>query len=347
MAAKIKRVVYFNILHSFYEDLLAKRADVLLTRLTPDGAETAAAMEAAHIYQISSDRHSVDPRYLVERELLARMPNLLVVSTGGAGFDTVNLAACTEAGVLAVNQAGGNREAVAEHVLAMMLTLSKRLIETDRMLRRGEFIDRTVYTGSELVNKIVGVVGLGNVGSRVAELCRGLFGMTVLAYDPYLSADEIKKRGAEKVELDDLLRRSDYVSINCPLTDETRGMIGSRQFAMMQPHTFFIATSRGGIYDEPALAEALRTRKVAGAGLDVWAMEPPAPEHPLLAFDNVLASPHTAGGTNESRLNMAKFAAEQIIAILDGKRPPRLLNPQSWPAFCKRFEHAFGISPQG
>ena len=152
-------------------------------------------------------------------------------------------------------------------------------------------------------------------------------------------------RGGEKVELDELLRRSDYVSISCPLTRESRGMIGAREFALMQPHAYFITTARGFIHDEAALLEALRTKSIAGAGLDVWSKEPPPPEHPLLQFDNVLASPHTAGVTIEARQNMGRIAAEQVLDTLDGKRPPRIINPEVWPDYVRRFERAFGFAP--
>ncbi|MEA3073467.1 MAG: D-3-phosphoglycerate dehydrogenase / 2-oxoglutarate reductase, partial [Alphaproteobacteria bacterium] len=168
----------------------------------------------------------------------------------------------------------------------------------------------------------------------------------VIACDPYLSADEIAGRGAEKVALADLMRQSDFVSINCPLTKETRGMIGTREFALMQPHAYFITTARGHIHDERALAEALRTKQIAGAGLDVWDKEPPPADHPLLAFDNVVASPHTAGVTYEARANMGRIAAEQLIMTLDGKRPPRIVNPQVWPVYAKRFAEAFGVAPE-
>jgi D-3-phosphoglycerate dehydrogenase len=170
--------------------------------------------------------------------------------------------------------------------------------------------------------------------------------MKVIAYDPYLSAGEMAARGGEKVELDDLLRRSDYVSISCPLTRDNRGMIGAREFALMPPHAFFITTARGFIHDEAALYEALRDRRIAGAGLDVWAKEPPPPDHPLLQFDNVLASPHTAGVTREARVNMGKIAAEQVLAALDGLRPQRIVNPEVWPAYAKRFERTFGFAPK-
>jgi D-3-phosphoglycerate dehydrogenase len=146
--------------------------------------------------------------------------------------------------------------------------------------------------------------------------------------------------------LDDLLGQADYVLINCPHTAETRGMIGARQFALMQPHAYFITTARGGIHDEAALEAALRAKRIAGAGLDVWEDEPPPTDHPLLGFDNVLVSPHIAGITQQSRRNIAQIAAEQLLGVLDGKRPPRLLNPQVWPAYCARFERIMGFRPE-
>ena len=124
-------------------------------------------------------------------------------------------------------------------------------------------------------------------------------------------------------------------------------MIGAREFALMRPHAYFITTARGFIHDERALAEALRAKQIAGAGLDVWDKEPSAVDHPLLQFGNVIASPHTAGMTREARVNMGRIAAEQLVMTLDGKRPPRIVNPQVWPAYAERFEQAFGFRPQG
>jgi len=227
----------------------------------------------------------------------------------------------------------------------MMLILSKRIAETDHILRRGTLTDRGDFRGRELQGRTIGIVGLGNVGRRVAELCGALFGMTVLAYDPYLSADAIAARGAAKVELAPLLERSDFVSINCPLTEETRGMIGARELGLMRPHAYFINTARGFIHDEKALTAALKEKRIAGAGIDVWDREPPPPDHPLLHLDNVIASPHTAGLTLEARGTMGRIAAEQVLACLDGERPPRLVNPDVWPAYAQRFRAAFGFAP--
>jgi D-3-phosphoglycerate dehydrogenase len=331
-----------------YVELLGKRADVTLDKVDPAGPDdvTAPILAAAHGYQIGSARDELVPKFHANADLLRRTPNLLIVSASGAGYDTVDVKACTEGGVLVVNQSGGNAEAVAEHVVGMMLCLVKRVPEADRAMRRGTLTHRMDYIGGEAFGRTIGIVGLGNVGRRIAALCNGLLQMQVLAYDPYLSAEEIKARGATKVELDDLLRRADFVSINCPLNEETRGMIGARQYALMQPHAFFITAARGLIHDEEALAQALRGKKIAGAGLDVWSKEPPSPDHPLLAFDNVMVSPHTAGVTREARANMGRIAAEQILDALDGKPAPRIVNPDVWPAYAKRFERIFGFAPQ-
>ena len=213
-------------------------------------------------------------------------------------------------------------------------------------MRAGSLGDRTAFMGSDVRGRTIGIVGLGNVGRRVAALCGGMLGMVVIAFDPYLDAGTAAARGAVKVELDELLRRADFVSINCPLDETTRGMIGAKEFALMQPHAYFITTARGFIHDEAALVEALREGRIAGAGLDVCDKEPPAASHPLLSLPNVIASPHTAGMTHEARANMGPIAAEQLIMTLDGARPPRIVNPPVWPAYCERFERAFGFRPQ-
>src|SRR6202035_4229995 len=348
MSVNNKRVFYVKYLpNQIYVDILKTRPDVRLDRLENESPDDIAApiLSAAHAYQIGAARDELAPHFHVDRALLRRAPNLLIVSSNGAGYDPVDVEACTAAGVLVVNQSGGNAHSVAEHALAMLLTLSKRIIQADRALRREANVDRNALMGNEVGGKTIGIVGLGNVGRRIAALCRGLLGMNVLAYDPYLSATVMAERGGEKVELDDLLRRSDFVSISCPLTKDNRGMMGAREFAAMQPHAYFITTARGFIHDEAALADALRDKRIAGAGLDVWAKEPPPPDHPLLQFDNVLASPHTAGVTKEARENMGRIAAEQMLDALDGKRPPRIINPEVWPDYAKRFARVFGFAP--
>ena len=349
MSVNNKRVFYVKYLaHEIYADILRARPDVRLDRLENESPEEISApiLSAAHAYQIGAARDELARHFHVDQDLLRRAPNLLIVSSNGAGYDPVDVEACSEAGVLVVNQSGGNAHSVAEHTLGMLLTLSKRILEADRALRREANVSRNALIGTEAHGKTIGIVGLGNVGRRIAALCKGLLGMKVLAYDPYLTSSEMAARGGEKVELDELLSRSDYVSVSCPLTRESRGMIGQREFALMQPHAYFITTARGFIHDEAALLEALRHKLIAGAGLDVWAKEPPPPDHPLLEFDNVLASPHTAGVTREARANMGRIAAEQVLDALDGMRPPRIINPDVWPRYVRRFERAFGFTPE-
>jgi D-3-phosphoglycerate dehydrogenase len=350
MAPNTKRVFYVNnVAAQVYLDILAKRPDIQVDKLENDSPESEVepVLSQAHAYQIGSSRQELAMKLQGYTPLLNRCPNLLVLSTNGAGFDTVSLADATAAGVAVVNQAGGNKEGVAEHVMAMMLTLSKRIVMSDHAMRSGATYKRQEFMGDDVQGRTIGIIGLGHVGSRVAELCRGLFQMRVIAYDPYLTAEQLAAKGAEKAAtLEDMVRVADYVSINCPHTAETRGMMGAAQFAMMQKHAYFITTARGGIHDEAALAAALTAKQIAGAGLDVWEDEPPPSDHPLLHFDNVLVSPHTAGITRQSRHNIAKIAAEQMLDILDGKKPPRLLNPEVWGTYSERFARILGFRPE-
>ncbi len=349
MAVNTKRVFYVDhVAATNFLDIIGGRPDIRVDRLENDSAapEAVAVLEAAHAFQIGSARDELDVGFHAHAALLARTPNLLVISTNGAGYDTVDLDACTAAGVLVVNQAGGNKEAVAEHALAMMLCLAKRIIETDRFMRRSDGISRNAYMGTELKDKTLGIVGIGHVGGRLAELCKALFNMRILAVDPYLTAAQIAAKGAEKSDLDAMLAQADFVSINCPRTAETVGLMNARTFGLMQKHAYFVSTARGGIHDEAALFDVLSNKAIAGAGLDVWFKEPPPKDHPLMAFDNVLVSPHTAGVTRESRANIAKIAAEQMLDILDGRPAARVLNRAVWPAFAARFERTFGFAPQ-
>jgi D-3-phosphoglycerate dehydrogenase len=347
MAPNTSRVFYVNaVSHPVFLEILGRRPDIHLDRLHNDSAaaEIEPVLAQAHAYQIGATRDELALHFHGTAALLAQTPNLLAISSNGAGFDTVDVAACTAAGVVVVNQSGGNKEGVAEHVLGLMLALSKRIGETDRFMRSKPDIPRAGFMGHDILGRTVGIIGLGNVGSRVAELCTGLFRMRVLAYDPYVDAAQMAARGAEKASLDEVMSLSHYVSVNCPRNQETLGMIGAREYALMRPDAYFITTARGGIHDEAALAEALAAKRIAGAGLDVWAKEPPEPDHPLLRFDNVLASPHTAGVTHESRREMGRYAAEQMLEILDGKRPPRLINPEVWPVYRARFARIRGFA---
>jgi D-3-phosphoglycerate dehydrogenase len=345
---KIRRIFYVgHLAHERYSEIIRERKDIVLERLENDTPleVSSPVLASAHAYQVAATRDELALNFHVTADLLRQSPNLLLVSSNGAGYDPVDVEACTARGVLVLNQAGGNAQSVAEHVVGMLLCLSKRIIEADRALRRGALIDRRDFIGMEASGKTIGIIGFGATGGRVCDLCRSLLEMKVLAYDPYRPAAEIAARGAESMQLDELLACADYVSVHCPLTAETRGMIGAREFRLMQRHAYFITAARGHIHDEKALAEALSQKLIAGAGLDVWATEPPAADHPLLQFDTVIASPHTAGVTAEARHHMGTIAAQQLCDALDGKRPPRLVNPAAWPHYTERFRQIFGFEP--
>ena len=349
MTANARRLFYVHeVADPAFLEVIAKDDSIQLEKLEnhADEAASAPVLQSAHAYQIQSGRHTLHENFHLSRDLIARAPNLLIASTNGSGADTIDIEACTKAGIVVVNQAGGNREAVAEHAVAMMIALSKGMFLHDRALRSGVgFVPVPKFLGTEILGKTIGIVGLGNVGSRIAEICRTAFGMRVLACDPYLSADEISRRGGEPSTLDDVFRLSDYVSINCPRTAETLGMVDDRAFDLMKPGVIFIMTARGGICDEAALERALRSGKVAGAGVDVWWKEPPPSDHPLLKLDNVIATGHLAGGTREARTKLATIAAEQMIGLLRGEYPPRMLNPDVWPAYSRRFKEILGTEP--
>ena len=293
----------------------------------------------AHVYHLMASRDDLPARWHVTDELLQRCPNLLCVSSSGAGYDTIDVEACTKAGVAVVNQAGGNAISVAEQAIGLMIAVSRRLCEQDRRLRSGERFSREEVMGNDISGKVLGLVGMGHIGTRMALLARA-FNMTVLATDPYLTAEEIERRGAVPVAMHELLARCDIVSLHCPRNKETVGMFDAAAFKAMKPGALFITTARGGIHDEAALAQALQTGHLRGAGLDVWSVEPPPADHPLLGLANVVATHHTAGVSHEARYNIAKVAAEQIALLAGGERPPRLVNPEVWPVYTKRFRQA-------
>jgi D-3-phosphoglycerate dehydrogenase len=341
----LKRLVYFDsFMDPIANAIIGRRDDIDLVRLVYETPETDnwTEISQAHGYQVQARGELREP-FFPDAKLLARCPNMLAVSSTGAGYDMIDVDACNAAGVIVVNQSGTNWEPVAEHALGMMLSLTKKIALSERAMKRTPDLDRRPYAGNNLRNKTVGIIGIGYIGRRIAELCGVLFNNTVLAYDPYLSAEECKARGAEKVELDELLRRSDYVTVHCPRSSETFGMFGAAQFAAMKPSAYFINTARGGIHDEVALAAALRDGKIAGAGLDVFLKEPPDPAHPLLNMDNVVASPHIAGMTVETMTEMCEATALQWLTIFDGGVPPRLVNPEVWPRYSERFAELLGF----
>lgn len=310
---------------------------------TPD-AELGHALARAHVLQTNSARDELPPQLHANAALLARCPHLLAVSANGSGCDTIDIDACTQAGVMVLNQAGGNADSVAEMALGLMLSVLRRIAESDRLLRSGRRgFSREDLMGGELRGRTLGLVGMSEIGRRTAALGRA-FGMRVLGSDPGLDTQEMARRGAEAVPLEALLRQSDIVSLHCPRNAHTLNLMNAERFAAMKPGAIFISTARSGIHNEAALAQALASGHLAGAGLDVWEEEPPPPTHPLLALPNVVATYHTAGVTQEARRNNATLAATQIVQLLTtGQRPARLVNPAVWPRASERLAQALAL----
>jgi D-3-phosphoglycerate dehydrogenase len=344
MTATLKRVVRSDLwIDAAFDERLAREPQVAL-RVFPVRGNASAAWDMladAHVYHISAAKDELPQEWFARADLIARCPSLLCVSAGGAGYDTVDVPACTAAGVAVVNQAGGNAVSVAEHTLGLMLGVSRRMVEGDRRMRREIGYAREDVMGHEIQGKTIGLVGIGHIGRRGAALARA-FGMEVIATDPLLSTEEIAQRGARAVSLQELLAQSDFVSLHCPRDASTLKLMNADAFARMKKGAIFITTARGGIHDEAALVQALQSGHLAGAGVDVWDQEPPPLDHPLLAMDNVFATFHVAGVTHEGRRNVAAISAEQVVGLLAGERPPRLVNPEVWPEFEKRRARILG-----
>jgi D-3-phosphoglycerate dehydrogenase len=248
---------------------------------------------------------------------IARAKKLRIISKQGVGYDTVDVVAAKKHGIVVCRTPGVNSDAVAELALALGLTVARRVTELDRRIRAGEKISRPDVLAVETERKTVGVIGVGNIGSRVARKWASAFSARVIGYDPY-----VEKLVCEKIErLEDLLRQSDLVTLHVPLTDETRHMIGTREIALMKKTAVLVNTCRGGVVDEDALYKAMKTGHLFGAGLDVWDVEPPPKDHPLLTLPNVVATPHVAGNTFETQERSALWVAQQAVDFLQGKPP--------------------------
>jgi D-3-phosphoglycerate dehydrogenase len=336
-----RQVVRFDYwLDPAFNRIVGEAPEVSLHTCQREGAdeEAWARLSEAHVYQITAAKDELPRRWFVTAELLARCPNLLAVSSSGSGCDTIDIDACTAAGVAVINQAGGNADSVAEMAVGLMLSVMRRIPESDRRMKTHTTGSREGLMGHELRGRTLGLVGVGHAGSRAAALGRA-FGMRVIGYDPYLDSAEMAKRGAELVSFDELLRTADIVSLHCPRDASTLGMMNANAFAAMRPGSIFVSTARGGIHHEAALYEALASGHLAGAGLDVWDQEPAPQGHPLLTLENVVATFHTAGVTHEARRRNATLAATQILELLaTGGRPERLVNPDVWPRARQRIE---------
>ena len=316
-------VVLAGPIHPAGTELLKTEARVVISEdLSEDGIVAAAQQAEAILFRIKPP---------CSERLMASCPKLKVVGRYGVGLDTVDLPAATRLGIAVVHAPGSNSDSVAEHAIMLMLAAIKHLIPMDRATRKGEWRGQRVRGIGELRGLTLGIIGVGNIGRRVAHLGRG-FGMRVLGYDPYVPPDELRRREAEPMSgLSTLLGQADIVTCHTPLTDETQHMINDKTIAQMKDGAIFINTSRGKVQDERALFEALTRGKLSAAGLDVWEEEPVSADNPLLNMENVVATSHVAGVSEQANRNIATTVAAEILRVLRGEKPKVLGNPDLWP----------------
>jgi phosphoglycerate dehydrogenase-like enzyme len=264
----------------------------------------------------------------VAAQSVAKPESLLVMARFGVGYDNVDVEACTAANVLVTITIGAVDRPVAEATLGWMIALAHNMRIKDGLVRAGQWDERSKYMGRELRERTLGVIGLGGIARKLVELLRG-FGMKQpLAFDPFGKPEVAASLGVHLVGLEELLQQSDFVSIHCPLTEKTRGLIGARELALMKPDAYLLNTARGGIVDETALYAALKDRRIAGAAIDCFEQEPTVAPHRFGELDNVLLAPHAIAMTNESFRDMGRAACQVMVDLSLGVKPRGALNPE-------------------
>jgi len=257
---------------------------------------------------------------------LEQCPNLKVIGKHGVGVDNIDCEAATARGIPVVFTPTANSNAVAEHALALMLALARHIVPSSVALREGRFADRAQFTGVELAGKTLGVVGLGRIGSRVAEMASAGMDMKVRGYDPYHTADTYKGPAVLETSLDELFRAVDFLTLHVALSAETQHLINDERMRMLKPGCRLINTSRGPVVDERALVRALEEERIAGAAIDVFEEEPVPADHPLCAAPNLLLTPHISSSSRESMDRMARDSAQGVVDVLNGKSPANVAN---------------------
>lgn len=258
---------------------------------------------------------------------LEGVTRLCAIGRCGVGYDNVDLAACTEHGIAVYITPGGVIRPVAESIVLLVLALSHNLLNKDRQVRQGRWSESARSLGREPRDRVVGTIGLGNIACETVRLLRILDVRRFLAFDPYADAARASELGVELVPLEALLRESDYVLVNCPLTPETRGLLGPEQFAVMKPDAVLVNTARGPIVNEAALIAALQSGRIAGAALDVFEQEPLSADSPLTGMENVILTSHSIAWTEELFRDMGRIDCEGALAVYRGEPPKHVVNP--------------------
>jgi phosphoglycerate dehydrogenase-like enzyme len=281
----------------------------------------------------------------VTARTVSRNHDLLAIARFGVGYDSVDVAACTAAEVVVLITAGAVDRSVAEATVAWMLALSHNLLAKDRLVRTGRWADRNGFMGCELRERVLGVIGLGGIGRTLVKLLEG-FGMKQpMAYDPFVKPELAHELGVRLVGLDELMSTADFVSIHCPLTTQTRNLIGARELGLMKPDSYLINTARGGIVNEFALHETLTEGRIAGAAIDCFLQEPVTSPHLLGELENVILAPHCIAWTNELFRDIGRAACRGIVALSRGERPAGVVNPEVFER--PRFQEKWGRLSSG
>jgi len=261
-------------------------------------------------------------------EIIEAADALKVIGRHGVGVDNIDVKAATEKGIVVVYTPNANATSVAEHTITAIGALAKRAVSYDRATREGRWEIRNSYKAVDLDGKILGLVGIGRIGSMVARRAAAAYNMKVIAFDPYIRPETADRLGVSILaRMDDVFGQADVVSLHTPLTPETRGLVNEAKLRLMKPTSFLINFSRGEVVDEKALCMALRSGVIAAAAIDVYDPEPPLRDNPLFALENILLSPHSAALTEECVIRMATGAAEGIVDVLSGKKPQYIVNP--------------------
>ena len=267
---------------------------------------------------------------ITRSHIQASRGRLKIVARTGVGVDVsrIDVDAAREHRVWVTNMPGSNAAAVAELTFGQMVALARHTVEASRAVKEHRWGDYVRFLGIELAGKTLGIVGMGNIGTRVALRGRA-FEMALLVCDPYIPASHVTALGGRWVGLEELLTESDFVTLHCPLNRETHHMVGERQLALMKETSYLVNLARGGVLDDQALYRALREKKIAAAAIDVMETEPPPKDHPLLTLDNVLFTPHIGGSTREAQRRGERGAAEEVVRVLEGKAPRNPVFPLS------------------
>ncbi|MCG1013090.1 hydroxyacid dehydrogenase [Tepidanaerobacter sp. GT38] len=314
----MKKILITSPIHAYGTNMLKEKFEVIIA---PDeNKET--------IIKLVEDADAMIVRLAeIDKDIISNGKKLKIIAKHGAGVDNIDVKYATKRGIYVVNTGNANSLSVAEHTIAGILAVFKRINIVDNAVRAGNWFIKNDNKSMDFTGKTLGLIGLGSIGSEVARMAKYGFRMNILAYDPYVDKNRVAEKGIKiKDSLEEIFKVADIISVHTPLTEETKGLISRKLLSLLKPTAIFVNFARGEIVDEEALLELLKEGRIFGAALDVFCQEPLPDNSPFLELDNVILSPHGASFTEECRLRMSKYLAQDIIAFFEGKKPERIVN---------------------